>query len=169
MGLDVNVALAVATFVGTVASVVGLCLGLRARRRRFARALDNEVRRAVWAYALACKQSGTSHSLSPFSPADIADFRQGLASSGPLSDASVEFVRESLTWRLESYRPSVPRWALRFLPPNDAFRYNLEWGAHLRELRDHDHRGQARADRRRFAMAALFLAVSIRSRRFFGP
>jgi hypothetical protein len=166
-----NVALAIATLVGTTASVFGVWLALRAKRRRFARELDREIRRSVWAYALACKQTGASHSLSGFSQEEI---RHSLRVDGgpafsPIQDASVEFLRESLNWRLESYRPSVPRWALSFLPPADAYRYNLEWGAHLRELIDDGHRQQARTDRRRLAMMALFLAISIRVRRPFGP
>lgn len=85
------------------------------------------------------------------------------------AEISAEFLRESLTWRLDSYRPSVPRWALSLLPHDDGYRYNLEWGAHLRELIDSGLRRQARADRRRLAMMALVLSVSIRARRFFGP
>lgn len=86
-------------------------------------------------------------------------------------DASLEFVNESLTWRLETYRPSVPPWALGLLPHADAYRYNLEWSAHLRELVDNSEMSQVRADRLRLVMIAICFAVVLRVRRvcrFFG-
>lgn len=163
-----NLALVVGTLVGAIANVFAVWLALRARRRRFARLLDREIRSTVRRYAWTCHRDGTQHSLSCFSPAEVAFSHELLRAGDGVSDAirnaSLDFVRESLSWRLESYRPSVPLWTLRLLPPADARRYNLEWAAHLRELlEDGDHK-RLRADRRRLGLLAMCLAVVIRAR-----
>jgi hypothetical protein len=129
MEYSVNLALVVGTLVGAIANVLAVGLALRARRRRFMRALDDEIRRAVWDYALVCSENGTSHSLSRLLPAEVRDYHfrmtQGREVPQTILDASLEFVNESFTWRLETYRPSVPLWALGLLPRADAYRYNL--------------------------------------------
>jgi hypothetical protein len=171
MEYSVNLALVVGTLVGAIANVLAVGLALRARRRRFMRTLDDEIRRAVWDYALICSENGTSHSLSGFSPAEVRDYHlrmtQGREVPQAIYDASLEFVQESFTWRQECYRPSVPRWVLGLLPHADAYRYHLEWGAHLRELVDNGEMNQVRTDRRRLAMIAICFAVVLRARRFF--
>jgi hypothetical protein len=58
-----------------------------------------------------------------------------------------------------------PSWALAWMSDEDASRYLLEWGAHLRELIDEGELEQARRDRRRLAFAAISLAVALRVRR----
>jgi hypothetical protein len=156
--------LAVGTVVGATANVVAVWLALRARRRRFARALDREIRDAVWEYARACHESGKPHSLSGFSPIDILSAHADEVFFQEVRNASLEFLQESLKWRLEYYQPSVPRWVLSLLPPADAQRYNLEWAAHLRELHDDGDRRRLRADRRRLGVLAVCLAVVLRAR-----
>jgi hypothetical protein len=74
MEYSVNLALVAGTLVGAIANVLAVGLALRARRRRFMRTLDDEIRRAVWDYALVCSENGTSHSLSGFSPAEVRDY-----------------------------------------------------------------------------------------------
>ncbi len=163
-----NLALIVGTFVGAIANVLALWLALRARRRRLGHMLDREIRNTVWEYAWTCHKNGTQHSLSCFSPAEIAFsnrlLRAGDSVSDAIQDASFSFVKESLSWRLESYCPSVPLWTLRLLPPADARRYNLEWAAHLRELLDDGDHRRLRADRRKLGLLAICLAVVIRAR-----
>jgi hypothetical protein len=133
------------------------------------RALDDEIRRAVWDCALVCSENGTSHSMSGFLPAEVRDYRlrasQGREAPQATHDALLEFVKESLRWRLESYRPSVPLLALGLLPHADAYRYNLEWSAHLRELVDNSEMSQVRTDRRRLVIIAICFAVVLRVRR----
>lgn len=160
-----NMVLVVGTLVGAIANVLAVWLALRARRRRFAHALDQEIRNAVWEYAEACHASGKPHSLSSFSPAELLSAKAGETTSEEVLNASRDFLHESLKWRLEYYRPSVPRWTLSLLPPADAHRYNLEWAAHLTELLEEDDQKRLRADQRRLAVLAVWLAVILRARR----
>jgi hypothetical protein len=59
----------------------------------------------------------------------------------------------------------VPAWSLRLLNPEDAWRYKLEWSAHLYQLLEEGEDRQARIDRRRLALLAIALAVAPRARR----
>ena len=160
---------AVAALFGAIANVLALCLALRAKRKRFARALDKEIRGAVWAYHITCLQNGSANSLDSLQADEISRYFESRSlhreAAPAIRDASLQFVHESLTWRLASYKPSVPRWALSLLPQADAYRYNLEWGAHLRELVDDSHVSRVRGDRLRFALAAISFAVVLRARR----
>ena len=146
-----TVVLAVATLGGALASALRLWFALRARR--FARALDREIRDALWTYHFACLQQDRTHSLQHITAEELSLARQMMREEGEapvkVIDASLEYFRESIAWRHATYRPSPPFWALRLLPTKDAHRYSLEWSAHLRGLIDEGNVGRVKADRRR--------------------
>jgi hypothetical protein len=65
-------------------------------------------------------------------------------------------------------KADVPGWAIGLMSARDGGRYASEWGAHLCQLIEEGELGQARRDRRRLALAAIFLAVTLRLRRALG-
>lgn len=61
-------------------------------------------------------------------------------------------------------RIDIPAWSLVLLSHDDAERYRREFGAHLWQLVTEEQFNRARRERRRFAVAAVTLAVVLRVR-----
>lgn len=61
--------------------------------------------------------------------------------------------------------PDIPSWAFSLMTVQDAQRYAREWRAHLHQLIEEGELEQMRRDRRRLALAAITLAVTLRMRR----
>jgi len=85
-----NLVLVAGTAVGAIANVLALWFALRARRQRFARALDREIRDAVWEYARACHESREPHSLSSFSPTELLTARADEFASEAIRTAALD-------------------------------------------------------------------------------
>lgn len=78
------------------------------------------------------------------------------------------FLRARGVTRRHAPQNTVPSWAFLLLTPDDAQRYKWEWSDHLRQLIEDGEAKQARIDRRRLALAAIFLAIVLRARRALG-
>jgi hypothetical protein len=182
--------IAVATILGTVASVLGLWVGLQAQQRHNERVLAHRRGREralqapldvpqLWAFFDRHRGELTRSQLraltaNPQAQAFILRYGPRLTSTelGILADtpefwidATVYFESVDRTY-LEA-GASVPAWSLRLLNPEDAWRYKMEWSAHLYQLLEEGEERQARIDRRRLALLAVALAVALRARRIF--
>ncbi len=181
----------VATILGTVASLLGLCVGLQAQRRYSEernlahrrgreRALQAPLDTAqLWAFLDRHRGELTGSQLkaltaNPQAQAFLVRYGMRLKSTelGILADTPEFWIAatayfETVDRAYLDVGANVPTWSLRLLNPEDARRYGLEWSAHLHQLLEEGEERQARIDRRRLALLAVALGVALRARRIF--
>jgi hypothetical protein len=180
----------VATILGTMASLLGLWVGLQAQRRYNERELAHRRGREralqapldtaqLWAFWDRHRGELTSSQLRALTSnhqaqAFLLRYGQRLTSTelGILADTPEFWIGatayfESVDQAYLGEVATVPAWSLRLLNPEDAWRYKLEWSAHLYQLLEEGEEKQAHIDRRRLALMAIALAIALRARRIF--